>query len=70
MGGEIDITANTWGALMGGNFGEWSNQNNLGFDVSGISLQSTLGDSIVFPDRGWGWKYLVSWKLVRLTKQM
>ena len=29
-------------------------KNNLGFDVSGISLQSTLGDSIVFPDRGWG----------------
>ena len=53
MGGAIDLTQTTWGALSW-NDGEWGTQNELALEVSGFNIQSTLGDSIAFPDRGWG----------------
>ena len=53
MGGAIDLTQTTWGALSW-NFGEWGAQNELALPVSGLSLQSSLGDFAAFPDRGWG----------------
>ena len=53
MGGEIDITQNTWGALSW-NSGQWSDQTDLDLDVSGFQLNSSLGDTEEFADRGWG----------------
>ena len=53
MGGEIDITQNTWGALSW-SAGQWADQTDIDLDLSGIQLNASLGDSEAFPDRGWG----------------
>jgi hypothetical protein len=53
MGGEIDITQNTWGALTW-NAGQWSDQTDIDLNVSGLQLNSSLGDTDEFADRGWG----------------
>ena len=53
MGGEIDITQNTWGALSW-NSGQWSDQTDLDLNISGLQLSTSLGDTEEFPDRGWG----------------
>ena len=53
MGGEIDITQNTWGALSW-NSGQWSDQTDLDLSISGLQLNSSLGDTEEFTDRGWG----------------
>ena len=53
MGGEIDITQNTWGALSW-NSGQWSDQTDLDLSISGLQLNSSLGDTEEFSDRGWG----------------
>tara|TARA_B100000676_G_scaffold311073_1_gene379676 strand:+ start:5453 stop:7366 length:1914 start_codon:yes stop_codon:yes gene_type:complete len=53
MGGEIDITQQTYGALSW-NVGQWGEQDKLDIDVTGLQLGSSLGDTVQFPDRGWG----------------
>ena len=53
MGGAIDLTQTTWGALSW-NFGEWGAQNELALSIDGLSLQSSIGDFDAFSDRGWG----------------
>ncbi len=53
MGGEIDITQNTWGALSW-NSGQWSDQTDLDLNISGLQLNTSLGDTEEFADRGWG----------------
>ena len=53
MGGAIDLTQTTWGALSW-NFGEWGTQNELALSIDGLSLQSSIGDFDAFSDRGWG----------------
>jgi hypothetical protein len=53
MGGEIDITQNTWGALSW-NSGQWSDQTDIDLSISGLQLNSSLGDTDEFADRGWG----------------
>ena len=53
MGGEIDITQNTWGALTW-NAGQWSDQTDIDLDISGLQLNASLGDADEFADRGWG----------------
>ena len=53
MGGEIDITQNTWGALSW-NSGQWSDQTDIDLDITGLQLNSSLGDTDEFADRGWG----------------
>jgi hypothetical protein len=53
MGGEIDITQNTWGALSW-NSGQWGDQTDIDLDLTGFQLNSSLGDTDEFSDRGWG----------------
>ena len=53
MGGEIDITQNTWGALSW-NAGQWGDQTDIDLDITGLQLNSSLGDTEEFADRGWG----------------
>ena len=53
MGGEIDITQNTWGALSW-NSGQWSDQTDLDLSISGLELNTSIGDTEEFADRGWG----------------
>ena len=53
MGGEIDITQNTWGALSW-NSGQWGDQTDLDLNISGLQLNTSLGDTEEFADRGWG----------------
>ena len=53
MGGAIDLTQNTWGALTW-SAGQWNDQTDIDLDLSGFQLQTSLGDSEEFADRGWG----------------
>ena len=53
MGGEIDITQNTWGALSW-NVGHWGDQTDVTIESTSFQLTSAIGDEIAFPDRGWG----------------
>jgi len=53
MGGIMDITQSTWGALSW-NAGQWSDQTDVDLDITGLQLNSSLGDSDEFADRGWG----------------
>ena len=53
MGGIFDITQSTWGALSW-NSGQWGDQTDIDLDVSGSQLQSSIGDTDEFADRGWG----------------
>ena len=53
MGGIMDITQSTWGALSW-NAGQWSDQTDIDLDITGLQLNSSLGDTDEFSDRGWG----------------
>ena len=52
MGGEIDITQNTWGAL-GWNTNSWGTIEN-DVNVTGIQLNSSISSVTAFPEFGWG----------------
>ena len=53
MGGIVDLTQNTWGALSWGN-GEWSEQNEAGIAVTGQVITSSVGTADAFNSEGWG----------------
>ena len=54
MGGLIDITQNTWGALSWGN-GNWNAQNNIDLSLTGFSITASLGDlAYAAAEDGWG----------------
>ena len=53
MGGIIDLTQNTWGALSW-NDGAWNEQNDLTVTLTGESMASAVGAPIAYPEQGWG----------------
>ena len=53
MGGIMDMTQTTWGALSW-NSGQWSDQGDIDFDITGLELTSSIGSVDSFADRGWG----------------
>jgi len=54
MGGLIDITQSTWGALSWGN-GNWDAQNDIDLSLTGFSITSTLGTlAYAAATDGWG----------------
>ena len=53
MGGAIDVTQNTWGALTWSQ-GDYGQQNIFTVAVSGSSATSSLGSAAAFPSQGWG----------------
>jgi hypothetical protein len=53
MGGIVDLTQNTWGALSW-NDGAWNEQNDLTVSLSGLSATTALGTVVAFPEQGWG----------------
>ena len=53
MGGAIDVTQNTWGALSW-NSGQWSDQTDIDLGVTGQELQSSINSVTPFPNIGWG----------------
>jgi len=54
MGGIIDITQDTWGALSWGN-GNWNAQNNIDLSLTGFSITASLGDlAYSAATDGWG----------------
>jgi hypothetical protein len=55
MGGIVDITQTTWGAL-GYGYSNWSGS----LSLTGVSATLTLGTPLVYPEQGWGrdtWGY-------------
>ena len=59
MGGEIDITQNTWGALSW-NSGQWGDQTDLDLNISGLQLNTSPWRHRGICRQRLGWKYLVS----------
>ena len=53
MGGIMDITQNTWGALSWGDH-DWGDQDTITVSPSGLSITASLGDVLSFPEQGWG----------------
>ena len=53
MGGIVDLTQNTWGALSW-NDGAWNEQNDLTVSLTGLSATTALGTVVAFPEQGWG----------------
>ena len=53
MGGAIDVTQDTWGAL-GWNINTWGEQDEVKFSLTGLSATATVGNLIPFPEQGWG----------------
>jgi len=53
MGGAIDITQNTWGALSWGQ-NNWNAQNNNTEILTGVSMSVAQGELAAFPENGWG----------------
>jgi hypothetical protein len=53
MGGAIDVTQTTWGALSW-NQGDYGQQNTTTVAVSRSSATSSLGSVVAFPSQGWG----------------
>mgnify|MGYP003109649801 CR=1 FL=1 len=56
MGGIMDITQNTYGALAW-NTGVWGNQPNQNINATGLSATSNLGNVIFNFARGWGGEF-------------
>ena len=54
MGGIMDMTQNTWGALTW-NAGQWSDQTDIDLDVSGNLLTSAIGSNSVSAEVNTGW---------------
>ena len=53
MGGIMDMTQDTWGALSWGNH-DWGDQGTLTVRPSGLSITGALGDPDSYPEQGWG----------------
>jgi hypothetical protein len=53
MGGIMDITQNTWGALSWSDH-DWGDQDTITVFPSGLSITSSLGTVEAFPEQGWG----------------
>ena len=53
MGGAVDITQNTWGAMSWGE-NQYGSQNHVDVLPSGLTITSALGDIAAFPENGWG----------------
>ena len=53
MGGIMDVTQDTWGALKWG-LHDWGDQETLTQELSGLSITASLGDVLSFPEQGWG----------------
>ena len=53
MGGAIDITQNTWGAMSWGE-NQYGSQNHVDVLPSGLTLVSSQGDVSAFSETGWG----------------
>ena len=53
MGGIMDITQDTWGALSWSQ-GNWGEQNDNLVTPAGYSITGSLGDVLSFPEQGWG----------------
>ena len=53
MGGIMDITQDTWGALSWSDH-DWGDQDTFTVRPSGFSITATLDDVLSFPEQGWG----------------
>ena len=53
MGGIVDVTQDTWGALNWDD-GSWSSQNDITVTPTGIGLTSSAGEAIAYNHSGWG----------------
>ena len=53
MGGIVDITQDTWGALSWGD-GGWERQNDLTLTLTGVEATSSVGAVSAFNSEGWG----------------
>ena len=53
MGGIVDITQDTWGALSWDD-GAWNAQNDTPVSLTGIGLTSSVGTAQAFHTKGWG----------------
>ena len=53
MGGIVDLTQTTWGALSWSE-GEWNQQNEVGIAVTGVEITSSIGTAQAFNSEGWG----------------
>jgi hypothetical protein len=53
MGGIIDVTQNTWGALSWGNH-DWGDQDTFTTHLTGLSTTSSIGSVTAFNEQGWG----------------
>tara|TARA_R100001086_G_scaffold80409_1_gene39242 strand:- start:8 stop:1330 length:1323 start_codon:yes stop_codon:yes gene_type:complete len=53
MGGAIDITQNTWGAMSWGE-NQYGSQNHVDVLPSSLTITSAIGDLAAFPEQGWG----------------
>ena len=54
MGGIMDITQSTWGALNWG-YHDWGDQDTFVLPITtSFAITATLGDAIAYPEQGWG----------------
>ena len=53
MGGIMDITQDTWGALSWSDH-DWGDQGTVTVFPSGLSITATLGEAQSYPEEGWG----------------
>ena len=53
MGGIVDLTQTTWGALSWSE-GEWNQQNEVSIAVTGQAITSSVGAAEAFNSEGWG----------------
>ena len=53
MGGIMDITQDTWGALSWSQ-GNWGEQNDNLVTPAGYSITGSLGEALSYPEEGWG----------------
>jgi len=53
MGGIMDMTQDTWGALSWSQ-GDWGNQNNYTLTLTGLSMTGSVGEPVASSEQGWG----------------
>jgi hypothetical protein len=54
MGGQLNLTADSWGALDWGE-GNWNDQDNINLTISGTQLTSNLGNETIVAEVNDGW---------------
>jgi hypothetical protein len=54
MGGQLNLTADSWGALSW-NVGSWGEQDNINLTISGTQLTSNLGNETIVAEVNEGW---------------